>query len=577
MKEHKFFGKEKIWISLALACALLPWQSAAADTQTSSAQNADAISSNAVSTQTSDALDSMEDSETAEKAPASTSRDAREAVLSMKKDTNKLRYDSQDDVFYEGEEKVSLRWIQYLGHNYYVNEDGHPYRSMFLTYPSSGDTYYVGPTGIMLKGISRIAGDYYYFTESGKDVGKLAKKVGWYTTSEGRVFAAPGGKLYHDQFITFGPQNKYYMGAKGVMQTGKVKAKGTVYDIAEDGRVKMGAHRYTADGKTYYAKDDGEPYRNIFLKYPDGRVMLMGEDGSQLTGISLYRGVAYRFDDEGYLVRRSSAYEYQGKTYFSKPDGKPYRNQLLTFGSKRAIYMGADGSQQTGIIQAANGNTYYADPKTGNVQRNLGEFRLNGRTYHSGNGYALTRGFIGNCYFGPHRLENTTATINGRTYRFDANGKASLVNTYSVPGEWSYGGGYLSGPAITDRHVGNNFAVVSLRHQYMWVFHNGKLAVETPIISGKPVSPTLQGNFNVQYMEKGRYLTGPGYKSWVDYWVPFSGSYGIHDAPWQRYNRFYKDSKSYTWAGSHGCVNVMPSVMPRVYAALYQGNPVTVY
>ena len=101
--------------------------------------------------------------------------------------------------------------------------------------------------------------------------------------------------------------------------------------------------------------------------------------------------------------------------------------------------------------------------------------------------------------------------------------------------------------------------------------------METPIISGKPVSPTLQGNFNVQYMQKGRYLTGPGYKSWVDYWVPFSGSYGIHDAPWQRYNRFYKDSKSYTWAGSHGCVNVMPSVMPHVYAALYHGSPVTVY
>ena len=131
MKEHKFFGKGKIWISLALACALLPWQSAAADTDISSAQNADAVSNNAVSTQTSDASDSMEESETAEKAPSSASKDAREAVLPMKKDTNKLRYDSQDDVFYEGEEKVSLRWIQYLGHNYYVNEDGHPYRSMF--------------------------------------------------------------------------------------------------------------------------------------------------------------------------------------------------------------------------------------------------------------------------------------------------------------------------------------------------------------------------------------------------------------------------------------------------------------
>ena len=159
MKEHKFFGKGKIWISLALACVLLTWQSAAADTDISSAQNADAFSANAVSTQTSD---SMGDSETAEKAAASASRDAREAVLSMKKDTNKLRYDSQNDVFYEGEVKVSLRWIQYLGDNYYVNEDGHPYRSMFLTDPSSGDTYYFGPTGIMLKGISRIAGDYYY-------------------------------------------------------------------------------------------------------------------------------------------------------------------------------------------------------------------------------------------------------------------------------------------------------------------------------------------------------------------------------------------------------------------------------
>lgn len=570
MTRNRTSSRRRIWLSLALACVLLPLGTVFADgTADTSVSDEESISSSA---------QEQAQEQTQEEAP-------REAVLTSESESHKIRYSPEDDAFYQGGKLLREQWVDYLGERYFPNAQGHPYRNTFLRYHSTGISYYVGPTGIMQTGITKIADDYYYFLEDGDQKGQLVSRIGWQETGKGTVFVGPEAKLYHDRFITFGPKVKYYMGEEGVKQTGFVAAKGTIYDTDEDGRVKMHPHGYTYEGKYYYAPEGGDPYRDIFLNFGGGRIALMGEDGARQTGIVLYRGVAYRFDENGFLVKQSSSYEYNGKTYFAKPDGKPYRSRVLTFGSSYAMYMGADGTKQYGLV-SEGGKAYYADPSTGNLMRNGGAFKVDGKTYYSGKDFALTKGWQkinGESYYFdpdakyPARLENTTRTIDGYSYRFDANGKAKQETLYEVKGEWRYSGGYLTGPAVYDRYVGKNFAVISLDHQYMWVFHNGKLAVETPIISGKPSSPTVMGNFSVQEMAQGTYLIGPTWKSWVDYWISFSGGYGIHDASWQYSNNFYYNSRSYTWVGSHGCVNVLPSVMPRVYDALYTGSAVTVY
>ena len=468
--------------------------------------------------------------------------------------------------------KTDRGWI-------FPNDQGIVYRDQFITFGPKV-TFYMGHDGAYCTGFQEINDKLMYFGDNGV----LDKSNAWVKTNRGWVFPNAQGELYRNRFITFGSNAKYFMGADGAMKTGMVEANGTVYDIADNGLVNTKPHSYVYQGKWYFAKEGGEPYRNQFISFGSIRY-LMGEDGSRQTGIVPFNGTAYRFDEYGRLVQKSSSYAYNGNTYFSKPDGTPYRDQVLTFGSSYAMYMGEDGTKQYGLC-AGRENAYYADTTTGNLLRNYGLFQLNNKIYHSGSSFALTRGWAeidgSHYYFDkqakfPAAFQNTVRTIDGLAYQFDEYGRASSDGTFSMSGEWTYANGYLQGPAVTNRYVGNNFAVVSLKHQYLWVFRGGKLAVSTPVISGKPSTPTVRGNFSVQGMTRGTYLTGPTWKSWVNYWVPFYAGYGLHDAPWQNRNNFYMDSQAYTWTGSHGCVNILPSVMPRVYEALYPGSAVTVY
>ena len=60
------------------------------------------------------------------------------------------------------------------------------------------------------------------------------------------------------------------------------------------------------------------------------------------------------------------------------------------------------------------------------------------------------------------------------------------------------------------------------------------------------------------------------YESHVDYWMPFNGGIGFHDASWR--NKF--GGTIYQTSGSHGCVNLPPASVPAFYDMLYKGIPV---
>lgn len=173
-------------------------------------------------------------------------------------------------------------WAPWDGQNYFVNADGVVYQNMFLHF---GDTtYYVDETGAQARGHREIAGNLYYFWEEGERAGQMVKGNQFVHTPYGWMFPQADGALYHDQFISFGPHIRYYMGSDGVLQEGLVPANGTVY---------------------------------------------------RMTG------------EAGKLLQQSSSYEYEGKWYFAKPDGEPYRNQIITFG-QTCYFMGADGARVDG-------------------------------------------------------------------------------------------------------------------------------------------------------------------------------------------------------------------------------------
>ena len=109
---------------------------------------------------------------------------------------------------------------------------------------------------------------------------------------------------------------------------------------------------------------------------------------------------------------------------------------------------------------------------------------------------------------------------------------------------------------------------VNLSLQRLWAYQDNQLIFSTPITSGATGAgfPTVTGLFAIYAKERSRYLNGRpygwNYNVYVDYWMPFYGGYGLHDADW----RSSFGGPDYYYGGSHGCVN-----MPKASAAFLFG------
>lgn len=128
--------------------------------------------------------------------------------------------------------------------------------------------------------------------------------------------------------------------------------------------------------------------------------------------------------------------------------------------------------------------------------------------------------------------------------------------------------------------IGSSYVEVNLTAQHLFVYKDGKKVVDTAVTTGKPVNhhQTNVGIFRVKGHEanrtlRGRNDDGSSYASPVKYWMPFDGGIGLHDAPWKS----NYGGKNYLTNGSHGCVNLPPSVAGSVFANVSVGMPVVVY
>lgn len=126
---------------------------------------------------------------------------------------------------------------------------------------------------------------------------------------------------------------------------------------------------------------------------------------------------------------------------------------------------------------------------------------------------------------------------------------------------------------------GSTFVEIDLTNQHMWLFRDGQLVIESDIVTGNPNkgNATPQGTYSLAYKATNQVLRGKKlpdgtyeYESPVNYWMPFNGGIGLHDANWQS---AFGGSRYLTY-GSHGCVNLPPSVAPTVYSNIEAGTPV---
>ena len=126
-----------------------------------------------------------------------------------------------------------------------------------------------------------------------------------------------------------------------------------------------------------------------------------------------------------------------------------------------------------------------------------------------------------------------------------------------------------------DGTIGDSYAEVDLSNQHMYFYYKGELLLETDVVSGDVLTShaTPEGIYAVTFKQRDRILRGPGYESFVHYWMPFYGGYGMHDAMWRR----AFGGSIFLENGSHGCVNLPLKKAETIYGCVETGFPVICY
>lgn len=130
--------------------------------------------------------------------------------------------------------------------------------------------------------------------------------------------------------------------------------------------------------------------------------------------------------------------------------------------------------------------------------------------------------------------------------------------------------------------VGGTYAEVDLTNQHMYFIKDGKVVLESDVVTGNPNkgNGTPQGVYTLSYKSRDAVLRGEKqpdgtyeYETPVAYWMPFNGGIGFHDATWQP--SFGGDR--YLSHGSHGCVNMPKEKAAKLYDLIDSGTPVVCY
>ncbi len=124
---------------------------------------------------------------------------------------------------------------------------------------------------------------------------------------------------------------------------------------------------------------------------------------------------------------------------------------------------------------------------------------------------------------------------------------------------------------------GKTYVEVDISGQHVYYYKNGELTLDSDCVTGdaKRKRDTDPGAWAIFYMQRNRTLIGPGYASFVYYWMNFNHGEGLHDATWRKASEF--GGETYKGNGSHGCVNLPKEWAAQMYEEAYIGMPVMVY
>ncbi len=123
--------------------------------------------------------------------------------------------------------------------------------------------------------------------------------------------------------------------------------------------------------------------------------------------------------------------------------------------------------------------------------------------------------------------------------------------------------------------IGNTYVEINLSGQHLWFYKNGSLIAEGPVVTGNVSAnhSTPSGIYRLKYKQKDAVLRGDDYAAPVDFWMPFNGGIGMHDANWR--NSF--GGSIYRTNGSHGCINCPYYLAQAIFNNIQSGTPVICY
>ena len=126
--------------------------------------------------------------------------------------------------------------------------------------------------------------------------------------------------------------------------------------------------------------------------------------------------------------------------------------------------------------------------------------------------------------------------------------------------------------------IGDTYVEICIVEQRMWCYQDGQLIVDTPVVTGCHSTgyDTPSGSvWAIDAKEEGAHFDT--YNSDVDFWLPFNGDCGIHDASWRGEDASGYGGDIWQTNGSHGCVNTPRSAAQTIFNAMEIGYPVVVY
>lgn len=127
--------------------------------------------------------------------------------------------------------------------------------------------------------------------------------------------------------------------------------------------------------------------------------------------------------------------------------------------------------------------------------------------------------------------------------------------------------------------LAGTYVEVSISAQHMWYYIDGALFIESDVVTGDTTlgQDTQTGVFPLAFKESPSTLRGgegkKKYTTKVQYWMPFYEGQGLHDAWWKT----VFGGTEYIGNGSHGCVNLPPSVAEAVYNNIQPGTAIIIY